>query len=300
MSAFPMKSFYSLQAASFDPLNSCRSKSMHKLFLLVLTTLLLCMSCGRYPEKHSDRVLFVGNSLTYVGNLPAAFSALASANGHSVSSDMIVRGGATLSERVADGSVARALTARRYTAIVLQERGGDLMCSFGPDSCIQSRQAIKILANLARKKGLTVVLLGTYQSLPLPSRRLVQEESSAAADAGIPYIDVSERLQRLRSMAPELTWFYTDGMHPGKDLVLLDAILIYKQLLGSYPDAKSFTVNAPIYTSASGLTEVLRPSDSAPPKADTPHEVSYASATVEKILATISKDGSGYRILPTH
>jgi hypothetical protein len=137
------------------------------------------------------------------------------------------------------------------------------------------------------------VLLGTYQSLPLPSRRLVQEESSAAAGAGVSYIDVSEKLQRLRSKAPELTWFYTDGMHPGKDLVLLDAILVYKQLLGSYPAVRSFTVNAPIYPSTSGLTEVLRAADSAPPKADTPLEVSYASATVDKILAIISKDGRG-------
>jgi len=264
---------------------------MHKLFLLVLTMVLLCTSCGWYPGKHPDRVLFVGNSLTYVGNLPAAFSALASANGHPVNSDMIVRGGATLSERVADGSVMRALAAHRYTAIVLQERGGDLMCSFGPDSCTQSRQAIRILANLARKKGITVVLLGTYQSLPLPSRRLVQAESSAAVDAGIPYIDVSERLQRLRSGAPELTWFYTDGTHPGKDLVLLDAILVYKQLLGSYPVVRNFTVNAPIYTSTSGLTETLRAADSAPPKADTPRAMSYASASVDKIISTISKDG---------
>ena len=266
---------------------------MHKVFLLVLTMVFLRTSCGRYPEKHLDRVLFVGNSLTYVGNLPATFSALASANGHPVNSDMIVSGGATLSERVADGSVVRALAAHRYTALVLQERGGDLLCSFGPDSCTQSRAAIKVLANLARKKGITVVLLGTYQSLPLPSRRLVQEESSAAADASIPYIDVSERLQRLRSKAPELIWFYADGTHPGKDLVLLDAILIYKQLLGSYPAARSFTVNAPIYTSSSGLTQVLRAAESAPPKADTPRKVSYASATADKILAIISKDGSG-------
>jgi hypothetical protein len=75
--------------------------------------------------------------------------------------------------------------------------------------------------------------------------------------------------------------------------VLLDAILIYKQLLGSYPVVRSFTVNAPIYTSTSGLTEVLRAADSAPPKVDTPREVSYASAAVDKILAIISKDGSG-------
>jgi hypothetical protein len=267
---------------------------MPKPFLLALTTLLLCVSCSaQHSEKRSDRVLFVGNSLTYVGNVPAVFSALAAADGHSVSSDMIVRGGATLSERVADGSVASALTTHRYTAIVLQERGGDLTCSFGPDSCIQSRQAIKALATLSRKKGLTVVLLGTYQSLPSASRQLVQAESSAAVDAGIPYIDVSDELQRLRSAAPELAWFSMDGIHPGKDLAIVDAILVYKQLLGSYPDAMSFTVNAPIYTSHSGLTEDLRAADAAPPNADTPHKVSYASATVARLLAMLNKDGGG-------
>src|SRR6056297_941890 len=81
--------------------------------------------------SNPDRVLFVGNSLTYYGNVPAIFSALAEASGKPVTSDMIVVGGAELTERVADGTVARALDERRYTALVLQERGGALIGSFG-------------------------------------------------------------------------------------------------------------------------------------------------------------------------
>jgi hypothetical protein len=263
---------------------------MRKIFLLVFSALFLCASCTASNSRiEPTRILFVGNSLTYVGNLPAVFSELALANGHLVSSDMIVKGGATLNERVADGSVEHALNAHKYTALILQERGGDLMCSFGPASCSQSRQAIKALANLGREKGLTVALMGTYQGLPSASQQLVQEESPAANDADIPYIEVSEKLQHLRSTAPELAWFYKDGMHPGKDLVLLDAILIYKQMYGSYPDANPFVVHAPIYTNSSGLTEALRASDAEPPKADTPHEVSYASSTVKELLAIISK-----------
>jgi len=98
-------------------------------------------------------VLFVGNSLTYVGNVPAVLSALAAANGKPFPSDMIASGGATLTQRVSDRSVVRALETNQYTALVLQERGGDLICSFGPDSCLQSRQAIKALAILAKAKG---------------------------------------------------------------------------------------------------------------------------------------------------
>lgn len=259
--------------------------------LIALIVLLISTPCGfALPQGKPDRVLFVGNSLTYVGNVPAVFSALAAANGHAVSSDMIVEAGATLSERVADGTVARALKEHEYTALVLQERGGDLICPFGPDACARSRQAIGTLAQLARRQGLTVVLLGTYQTLPVASRELSRQERSAASDADIAYIDVSERLQRLGKAFPALTWFDTDGMHPGKDLALLDAVLIYKQLFGAFPDVKPVAVKAPIYSSASGLTAALRAADAAPPKKDTPQEVAYAADTIEGLVGALSGD----------
>lgn len=267
---------------------------MRRFVVLLLSALCACASCGTANSRlDSGRILFVGNSLTYVGNLPAVFSALATSNGHPIHSDMIVNGGATLSERVADGSVERAFKTHQYAALVLQERGGDLMCAFGPDSCTHSRQAIKTLASLGRQHDLSVVLLGSYQKLAAASRLLVEDESAAAKAAGIAYVEVSQELQHLRRAAPDLTWFDTDGMHPGKDLILLDAMRIYKELFGSYPDAKSFVVHAPIYTSHSGLTDALRACDAAPPKAQTPREVSYSSDTMSKVLAIIDKSDEG-------
>jgi hypothetical protein len=267
---------------------------MRILALMALPFFLVCASCGATGSgEQPDRVLFVGNSLTYVGNVPAVFSALSRSNGNPVASDMIVKGGATLAQRVADGSVERALAERQYSALVLQERGGDLMCSFGADSCVQSRQAIKALVGLAHKKGMKVVLLGTYQAYPPASRRLVEMESSAAAAAGIPYIEISEKLRRLRRAAPELTWFATDGTHPGEDLALLDAILVYQALRGSQPKPAPLTVIAPIYGVTSGLTETPRQADDPPPLSDTPGEVRYRSDTLKKLLSVIGYAGSG-------
>lgn len=236
-------------------------------------------------------MLFVGNSLTYVGNTPAVFSALAEANGEPIASDMIVSGGATLTQRVADGSVARALDEQKYMALVLQERGGDLMCSFGPDSCIQSRQAIKALTTLAERQGTPVMLLGSYQPHPGASKRLIEAESSAATEVGIPYIEVSEKLRRLRGAAPELTWFAADGIHPGKDLALLNAMLIYQEIHGSLPKPEPLTVAAPIYGSTSGLTETLRQADAPPPLSETPSEVSYSSVVFRELLAVVGIEG---------
>lgn len=253
--------------------------------LLTFVLLAISLFCGvSHAREDNGRVLFVGNSLTYVGNTPAIYSAIATLNGLNIKSDMIVRGGATLAERVADGSVARALANRTYTAVVLQERGGDLACFFGPESCQHSREAIRSLVKLAREHGAKTVLLGTYQSNPSASAMLVEKEFFAASEAGIPYIEVSEKLRTLQSTSPDLAWLAEDGMHPGTALALLNATLIYDALHNSLPADAPLTVRAPIYGITSGLTETLRQSDDPPPLPDTPSKVEYPRSTMQVIL----------------
>lgn len=249
-------------------------------WMLLVAMSLLAACSGPREEVQLQRLLFVGNSLTYVGNLPAVYSALAIDNGHAVASDMIVRGGATLSQRVDDGSVARALATTRYQTLVLQERGGDLMCSFGPDSCAQSRAALAALVELARVRGVEVVLLGSYQPHPAASRRLVEMESAAAAQVGIAYVEVSQTMQRLQAQAPDLAWFAPDGAHPGADLTLMKAMLLYRTLHGEFPRAAALAVDAPIHAVSSGLTETLRPAQAPPPHSDTPARIDYPAATL--------------------
>lgn len=246
-----------------------------------------------YLGAEAHRVLFVGNSLTYYGNVPAVFSALAEASGTSLVSDMIVAPGATLIQRVSDGSVARALEDKEYSALVLQERGGDFICAFGPDSCVQAREAIKALAALARERGVKATLMGSYQRLPEFSRSLVEAESSAAAEAGIPYIEVSEKLQRLIETAPDLAWFAADGQHPGKHLALLNAVLVHEVVLGSLPEAGGLVVKAPIYGGNTGPDGTLRQADAPPPVKDTPGEMRYSSETLGKLLGALRNAGSG-------
>ena len=258
---------------------------MKALRLFALPLLLTLLSCGAVDQPlQSTKVLFVGNSLTYVGNVPAVYSAIAQSNGHDSPSDMIVRGGATLSQRVGDGSVERALKEGKYTHLVIQERGGDLMCSFGPDDCTQAREAVLALADIGRRNGVAVLLLGTYQQDPSASRRLIESESLAARSAGIPYIEVSGKLQHLRATAPELSWFAADDIHPGRDLALLNALLVYQTIHDALPQPGPLTVAAPIYGSTSGLDGTLRSSDAPPPLETTPIKVHYDSAVLEKLV----------------
>ena len=257
--------------------------------VLALLLLLVGTSCGAVDSgTQASRVLFVGNSLTYVGNTPAVYSALARANGHAVSSDMIARGGATLVERLNDGSVERALADGDYTVLVLQERGGDLMCSSGPDSCRDSRWAIGVFADLAREQGVKVVLMGTYQPLaPSSSRRLVQEEAVVAAETGILHVEVSETLGRLREAEPDLKWFAEDDAHPGQDLALLNALLLYRGLHGDFPPADALVVQAPIYGATSGLDGALRGAEVPPPLRETPRKIRYSANRMAAVICEV-------------
>ena len=215
----------------------------------ILAALLLLAACATNQTHPGPlRVLFIGNSLTYVANLPAVFDALASQNAHPTRSEMLVKGGATLSQRLADGSAERALKDGAYDLVVLQERGGDIIGGFRPDSRKQADNALRELTALALRFHVRPVLLGTYQKVPRFSRAIVDAESSAAARYSLTYIPVSDGLQRAITEFPSGQWLDADGMHPGPDLALLEAVRLYHSLFASVPRERDLVVSAPMYT----------------------------------------------------
>ncbi len=255
--------------------------------ILLATLLLFALgACAAEKAPPPTRALFVGNSLIYVGNLPATYAALSTANGHPLQSQMIVKGGATLDQRVVDGSVQRALAEQRPQLLILQEQGGTLLCWPDESACAKSRAAIKTLAKAGSEVGTRVLLLGSYQANPEASARLMAEEAAAAEQAGIPYVAVSEALRAAATAAPALAWYDADGMHPGSALTLLDAIQLYRTLHGRLPE-HGFPVAAPIYLPKSGLDEGLRDANAPAPLADTPTHIDYPDALLQQINALL-------------
>ena len=251
----------------------------------IFSLMLFALSTLSAQAQSVNRVLFVGNSLTYVGNVPAVFSALGQANGRTMQSDMLVRGGATLTDRLNDGLVAHALEKNHYDVMVLQERGGELMGAFGDAAETQSKAALKSYAALAQQAGVKVFLLGSYQPSAGPSQTLVEIEKSAAMAAGVTYIEVSENLRQLRKLHPDLAWFSTDGtMHPGQDLALLDAVLLYQAMYADLPASTDFVVNAPMYTARYSPNLELLSVDSASAHKDIALGVNYSMLTLKLMI----------------
>lgn len=211
--------------------------------LLIAACLYAPVSSDARSSNDEVRVLFIGNSLTYVGNLPRVLEEVSAASGRAVSAEMIASGGATLTQHLTDPEVRRAIVADSFDFVVLQERGGDLLCAFGPSSCEESRLSLDQLSRLVAETGAEAILLGSYQNTVSASERLVAAEAEEANRLGIHHLPVSGLFQRGREVIPDATWLATDGMHPGADLTLLKSALVFRQLFDSPPSAVAFTVD---------------------------------------------------------
>ena len=248
---------------------------------LLLALLASCDTDSSRPEK-STQVLFFGNSVTYVGNLPAVLSSLCSESGTQCFTEMIARGGATLSDRVADDSLERAIAKGHY---LVQERGGDIMGAQMNQSGAQERaeSAAATLVQAAREHKMQPVLLGTYQGFPDASAALVSAERALADGFVAAYVPVSNYLECGRRDNASLRWFDRDGMHPGPELTLLMAVMLYRELFDSSPSTTQIVVRAPIYQVSSGLSADEFAS-AQPVLAGTASSITYDAATVRAVL----------------
>lgn len=204
------------------------------------------------PAGAATRILFVGNSLTYVNNLPAVFAALAESQDHSVETGMLVSGGAALADHLATGAVATQLDGGDYATLVLQERGGMLVCApFQQAFCEHSRAALEKLVALGHRQAARVFLLGSYQPGLEIAKRLQDNERQFARAAGADAAVQVATAFATHANGGKLAWTASDGMHPGRDLTLLYAVQLYRAQFGAWPDPMGFEVTAPGYLPAS-------------------------------------------------
>lgn len=179
-------------------------------------------------------VLFLGNSLTYVNDLPSAFASLA-ATGERVTVDMIAHGGASLEDAAHDPMVANALATGGYTDVILQERGGEAFCQA---SCqeqgriLSAQGSAETVAAMARAAGARVYYLGTWQTSRDANAALEYGERHIARAIGATYIEIAEPRRKLMGAYPTSAWTHADGQHPGYATTALMALRTWQAVFG--------------------------------------------------------------------
>jgi hypothetical protein len=176
------------------------------------------------------RVLFIGNSLTYVNELPLMVAALARASGDTVSVRTAALPNYALIDHYNGGSTALGeLSQNRWDVVVLQQ---------GPSTTPVNRDSLILVAKLfepvIRAAGATPAL---FQVWPTIDRKAffdaarVSYEMAADEVNGI-FMPAGAAWAKAWESDPALAFYGPDGLHPSALGTYVAALVIYERLTG--------------------------------------------------------------------
>jgi len=204
------------------------------------------------------RVLFIGNSLTYVNNLPRLLQALAAAqpDAAAIATTTFAAPGGAIAERWDDGHAAEALRNGHWDALVLQERGGLLACLRDSElrregECRAAERAHRDFARLAVASGTRVLLLATWGPGAELQRRMDAGIDQLAArlrsgGADVQVVPAGSVLRDWARQQPDDAPAFSDGVHPGLAASLIMAAQLYRALTGHDPQARDVVIDFPL------------------------------------------------------
>jgi hypothetical protein len=179
------------------------------------------------------RVLFIGNSLTYVNDLPALVAAFAEAAGETPPEfRAVVAGGFSLEDHWRQGEARKAIEREKWNIVVLQQ---------GPSASVEGRA---LLLRYARRFAPEIRRAGgkpaLYMVWPSTGRRqdfggVSDSYRLAAEDIRGMLLPAGDAWRRVEKRAPKLALYSSDGLHPTVAGSYVAGAVIYAQLYGRSP-----------------------------------------------------------------
>jgi hypothetical protein len=180
------------------------------------------------PLSAADRILFIGNSLTYAHDLPAMVCALAAAEKRDLRCESVTRGGFSLEDHWNEGNALKRIREGGWTWVVLQQ---------GPSAARDSRGSLLKYARMfdreIRKKGARTVV---YQVWPSMQRagdfdRSLESYALAADETGGLLVPVGRAFREAAAL--DVPVFEADQFHPTVAGSYLGALVFHRALFGA-------------------------------------------------------------------
>jgi len=232
-------------------------KNFTKLQLLILffllTSALGCapaMDCSNWqPNEACTRVLFIGNSYTYVNDLPNTFANLARAGGHKTEVGMSAQGGWMLADHVKSSDTIAKIDSEKWNFVVLQEQSEVPSVSASRTQIMYPAARLLVsdiwqvdakpifFITWAHRDGLPASGMPTYESMQAQINNgyliTAQALNSPVAPVGVAW-------QSVRNLYPQINLWQDDGSHPTAAGTYLAACVFYADIFQQSPQGVSY------------------------------------------------------------
>ena len=193
------------------------------------TCLLFLTLCSVPPQ----RILFIGNSLTYSNNLPATVAAIAALDGRRVDVAMVAEPNLALIDHLnGESNALEVLGSRKWDVVVLQQ--GPTTTSIGRDSLVIWT---RMFDPHIRRAGATPALFMSWT----PYARFERLDSahlsfaSAATAVNGTFLPIGDAWRFALELDANLDLYSGDGFHPSELGTYLSALVIYAKLFNVDP-----------------------------------------------------------------
>jgi hypothetical protein len=210
--------------------------------------------CSDHPDETCTRMLFIGNSYTYVNDLPGMFAELAQSGKHPVETRTLAPGGWSLSDHVNDQNTGPAIQSAKWDYVVLQEQSE--IPAVDQSRTASMYPAVRTLIRMIEENGSQPLLFMTwahregdpaygYHDYDSMQNQIVTGYLTIAREQGVPTAPVGYAWWRVRKQYPDIDLWQTDGSHPDRNGTYLAACVFYSVIFRESPEGLIFTAGIP-------------------------------------------------------
>jgi len=199
-------------------------------------------------------ILFVGNSYTFVNDLPHMFAALAKAGRHTVEVGMAAEGGWTLSDHAGSPQTLNTLQSSKWDFVILQEQSQ--LPSLEPYRTASMYPAARLLVGRIQATGATPLFFLTWahrdgwpehdlNSYERMQFQITQGYVGISQELAVHIAPVGEAWRVARRQQPTLDLWQADGSHPNEQGTYLAACVFYATIFHQSPEELTYTADLP-------------------------------------------------------
>src|ERR1043165_3959882 len=201
---------------------------MKRLLLAGILLFILCScsftaGCRDLQDTSCTRILFIGNSYTFVNDLPNTFAKLARTGGHKVAVGMSAQGGWTFTDHVGSTETLNLLNSTKWDFVVLQEQSQipsvqqvrDQEMYPSAHELVHKIQAVRatpiFFVTWAHRDGMPENGMNNFESMQIQINRGYM---GIAQELNVPVAPVGSAWLTAMKEHPELELWQAAGSHP--------------------------------------------------------------------------------------